>query len=889
MLKTRRTWILWFVLLAIPGSGFLKFDGLPFSSKTEFVAITVFVLALFNRKLRSQVSKFLNKESGQTLRWVNTALVCVILIKFFTFVLAPLGDGFEACYRSIYQPPADSVLCEKSYEAPFINNDNVNGLNQITRMENEINFGPTGNWVNGGASHTTWKLPFVNDYPRFSELWLDRIPFTAKFGSFIETKRDSFIPVQLVGQASVTVANENFSLSSYTQQAILLVPVKPGRHGFNLDYKFADSDTAEIPGEQPPIKGPWAQLFVGKPTSMKAALADLTLNLRGWSVDTKTKSAPKRYEVRDLSDKVIASAPSVVREDVAAFYGNKQQENSGFDLKISKVGLKESAEKLVLVAIYSSGNEISIATLGHAINNPADLSTVQINMPTNSAYTAVFDAAWFSINTTTTPTLNPLPQIKPNFIFSLLLQIFDLLILFSALVAMLYALFTSRQQLRTSLPLALGFVVFTFAINRFDFDWWGYKSAIVPFGISITFAVKFWRSKTIDLFSALIGATVAIASPMIQLIRRFGGLEDANWWGFQIFRGRDSDWFAYQGYAKTVFNEASLRGGEAVFFFQPANRYFIFLQHLIFGENDVLISILVGVVAIVAGIFVARETFKYSVQKYSYLYFFGFSCAIFLILSEQIIQIFASAPASELIAGVLLMICFGLLSARSLSVGAAYLCTTLAALTSQFRAEQIFGAILIFVLLQILLKSKIENVGALLRVRLCLVFGLIVCLSLLHNLYYGDSFTFFTNTRNYEGNNDVRIRDLLNFFSDADVREIIFFKLRMIFGWKWPMKPLDISFSMFHLLWLAAIISAVRSKLKDSAIWLAAAFPFVYLLPLLLFKIETYYPRRIIATQLAFGLSAIYVLSKQNSARSAENLEGNVGHIRADAIDSPTN
>ena len=276
-------------------------------------------------------------------------------------------------------------------------------------------------------------------------------------------------------------------------------------------------------------------------------------------------------------------------------------------------------------------------------------------------------------------------------------------------------------------------------------------------------------------------------------------------------------------------------------------------------------------------------------QKYSYLYFFGFSGAIFLILSEQIIQIFASAPASELIAGVLLMIYFGLLSARSLSVGAAYLCTTLAALTSQFRAEQIFGAILIFVLLQILLKSKVETVSTLLRIRLCLVFGLIICLSLLHNLYYGDSFTFFTNTRNYEGNNDVRIRDLLNFFSDADVREIIFFKLHMIFGWKWPMKPLDISFSMFHLLWLAAIISTIRLKIKDSAIWLVAVFPFTYLLPLLPFAIVSYYPRRIIATQLAFGLSAIYVLSKQNLARGAKNSQGDVGHVRADAIDSPTN
>ena len=822
------------------------------------------------------------------MRWVNTVLVFVILIKFFTFVLAPLGDGFEACYRSIYQTPADSVSCEKSYEAPFINKDNVNGLNQITRMENEINFGPTGGWVNGGASHTTWKLPFANDFPRFSVLWLDRIPFTAKFGSFIATKRDSFIPVQFVGEVSVTASSENSSLTSYSQPAILLVPVEPGRHKFNLDYKFADLDTAEIPGEQPPIKGPWAQLFVGKPTSIKAALADLTLNLRGWSVDSKTNTAPTRYELRDLSGKVVASAPSVVREDVAALYNNKQQENSGFDFKLLKLELKEPTDKLELVAIYSSGNEISIATLGHTSNNPADLSTVQIDMTTESANTAFFDAAWFSFDTTTTPTLNPLPQIKPSFLLSLTLQIFDLLILFGALVTMLYALFTSRQQLRTSLPLAIGFVVFALAINRFSFDWWGYKSAIVPFGISAAIALKFWRSKTTDLFSAVLGGTVAFANPMIQFIREFNGLEQAKWWGFQIFRGRDSDWLAYQGYAKTVFNEASLRGGEAVFFFQPANRYFIFLQHLIFGENDVLISILVGVAAIVAGIFVAREAFKYSVQKHSYLYFFGFSCAIFLIMSEQIIQTFASAPASELIAGVLLMVCFGLLLVRSFSVGTAYLCAILAALTSQFRAEQIFGAILIFGLLQLLLKSKVETVSAVLRIRLCLVFGLIICLSLLHNLYYGDSFTFFTST-NRRGNYDVSLSELLNFFSDANIREIIFLKLRMIFSWKWPMKPLDIAFSTFHLLWLIAFVSTIKSKIKDPAIWLAMAFPFSYLLPLLPFEIVTYYPRRIIAIQLAFGLSAIYVLSKQNLARGAKNLQGDVGHVRADAVNLPLN
>ncbi|MEY3315890.1 MAG: hypothetical protein RL388_514, partial [Actinomycetota bacterium] len=205
MLKTRRTWILWFTLLAVPGSGFLRFDGLPFSSKAEVSVLATSVLVLSSSGFRAKIKSLLSTQNKSFSLWINTALTFLILLKFLSFVIAPLGDGFEACYRSIYNPPADSVLCEPSFETPFINKDNVNGQNQITRMEDEINFGPTGSWVNGGASHTTWKLPFANDFPRFSVLWLDRLPFTAKFGSYLNIKRDAFVPIQFVGEAKATI------------------------------------------------------------------------------------------------------------------------------------------------------------------------------------------------------------------------------------------------------------------------------------------------------------------------------------------------------------------------------------------------------------------------------------------------------------------------------------------------------------------------------------------------------------------------------------------------------------------------------------------------------------------------------------------------------------
>ena len=83
----------------------------------------------------------LSSNHGQTKRWINTTLIAAIILKFFTFVLAPHGDGFESCYRSIYSPPRQEVLCEKSFEAPFIQDARITGLDQITRMEPVINFG----------------------------------------------------------------------------------------------------------------------------------------------------------------------------------------------------------------------------------------------------------------------------------------------------------------------------------------------------------------------------------------------------------------------------------------------------------------------------------------------------------------------------------------------------------------------------------------------------------------------------------------------------------------------------------------------------------------------------------------------------------------------------
>ncbi|MGA1300174.1 MAG: hypothetical protein ACO3ZF_04390 [Ilumatobacteraceae bacterium] len=890
MLKTRRTWILWFTLLAVPGSGFLRFDGLPFSSKAEVSVLATSVLVLSSSGFRAKIKSLLSTQNKSFSLWINTALTFLILLKFLSFVIAPLGDGFEACYRSIYNPPADSVLCEPSFETPFINKDNVNGQNQITRMEDEINFGPTGSWVNGGASHTTWKLPFANDFPRFSVLWLDRLPFTAKFGSYLNIKRDAFVPIQFVGEAKATISDKSLAAASYKQPSILLVPVSPGRSKFNLDFKFADLESSAIPDAQPPIAGPWAQLFVGKPLSMDWALKNCSLNLRGWSIDKISKTAPEKYEVRKSNGEVIADSPSVQREDVSALFNDKNLEFSGFDFSIKKLGVTKANEQFDLVAIYAGGAEIQVAKLGHNQKDLTDISTVQINQTSEAS----FDAAWFSLDTDSVQPLNAVPQVSPNSVFKFSLALFDLLIIaltgLSMLVAIGFAITKSRNRVVNFLTFAISLFVISKIIEYSSFGWWGYRHAAIPLAVAIALAIVHWRAKSIDMYVVLIGALIAITSPMINFIREFNGLESADWWGFQIFRGRDSDWLAYQGYAKTIFNTASLQGGEAVFWFQPANRYFIFLQHLIFGENDVFLAVLFGIAIIFVGALLARNATKLVSSNTATINFVAFVTAILLLMSEQIFQTFASAPASELVAAILIMSCFAAFLSSHFSVGTAYAVTVLAALTSQFRAEQVFGAALIFVLLQLVLKSKLGQVSLVLRTRLTIVFGLITSLSLIHNLYYGDSFTFFTGT-NQRGNYEISLSELLNFFSDPRVREVIFTKLRMIFTFNFPLEPLEIGFLIFHLMWLSALVRTIKTRSRDRLTWLAMVFPFLYLIPLLPYEIVTYFPRRIIAIQLAFGVSALFVLSRlrSNLVGRVDDLQSEVGHVGANSVDLPLN
>ena len=873
MVKIRRTWILWFVLLAIPGSGHLRFDGLPFSSKSEFIVLCLSVCALFLSEFRNRCRSLLAWNNRQTKQWVNTVLFAAIVLKFFTFVLAPVSDGFESCYRSVYSPPKQEVKCEKSFEAPFLRTSDIHGLDGITRVEPTLNFGSSRSGASSAnAFETTWRLPFVNEYPRFDAPWLDRLAFTAKFASFVNANSDSFIPIQFVGEISVSVNGRLTSSTSYEKSSVIFIPIEKGTHKFRIDYKFADLDVSEIPDRQPSIRGPWAQLFVGKPIRENRLVASLNLNIRGWSINQNLKQAPSKVELRNQAGETIAFVKPSPRPDVAQAFGDDNYDLSGFDFVGIDIGLTSVNKNFELYAIYPNQKSIWIGKITHTLNRVEDLIKPEItltNQPGNpvsiDSASFSFDSASFSIDAQKMPPLVAANSKKSILTMATLILLDLLAILGTLLIAAISfaALKRNLSELTKLIALCLfSNLIFTYL----PFSWWGYKFAVIPIAIGIVTSYSLQINKSLHLIGILPGILAIIVGPSINLARTSMGLADAPWWGFQLFRGRQSDWFVTQGYARRIFIDGSLNGGENLFYFQPATRYLVFIQHLLFGENDVLLGVLMGSSVLMAIVFAAREALKRfdSARLHPLLTLFIVACLVMFM--DQLFLGFASAPSSEYPTWILIFITFGLILRGNISQPMAILATIMAALTAQFRPNQAFGALFLFLLVQSVLVTEKKSRQLLIRIQLIVVFAMIMSLSLMHNLHYGYGFVLFSVTGGLNSNSSYS--DLLNIFNDENVRAMFIDKLLLTFNFAWPPNPLSLVFLTFDLIWLLAVGYTIRLRNIGFKVWIVLLFPLTYLVPQLPYDISSYYPRHVVATQLAFGLSGLYVISRQARSNS---------------------
>jgi len=861
--------------LILPGSGHLWLDGLPFSKPVELVAASLVLILTTARPSRELLQNL--SESRPTIagfaRWV-LALACVA--KVFTFFWMPFGNGFEACYRSIYSPVEPSYYCEKSYELWWGTPRSSLGTANISRVEDHINFGPSGGWPSArGASDSNWDLPFVNDFPRFGDLWLDRIPFTASFFTVLESDATTFLPVHGSGEFSVTVAgvsDSSESATAYAHDQTVVVPVPRGRSELRIDYRHADTLETKIPEVAPPPKGLSARLFVGRPMTRRELREMVYVRLRLVIFDEQRRTTPDKVRLGTPDGSFAVEAAASDRPDVAAAFNQQKYLRSGFDFEFPLKDLPAQSSLLEMTAVFRGvSTPVGRVSIDQSDNGGSGVRTISAT----SRWSTPQLSGWLTTDTARIEPLRPLGNTPAAAtLFFPLTMMLNAVLLLPLLVAAFLLIRTVRSSLFEGLvALIIASLLAQLFWGTHLFDSSSPTLWILMLVLALT---ALFRSRVArpTLFAAAIFASIRI---IVSLTEKFNSIPADAWWGRIIFMSRDSDWFVGQGYARQILNDGSLRAGESLFYFQPGVRYLVFLSHLVFGENDVFIAIVLMTALLFAVCWLLQYLYRSPVSVFTKI--LGITAGVFVVnaVLSQSIATFAIAFASEYPTWILLTCAVILTSyaATSNSVSAVLGASAIAALLPNFRPNQIGGSIMLL-LITASTSWRIEGLRITQRLsgvlKVLSVYVSIALLSLAHNLHYGETFTLYSTTGNL--NADFSWASLFTSGSARESLELVWNKVRLGLYWtNWPtLDDLSLSFWGSQLVWLVCLIWLTSQRRLSTQSSMYLLLPFAYLIPLLPYRFDSYYPRHVVVIQFAFAIGAVAALMSSRRSTTTDRL-----------------
>ena len=841
-----------FLYLAVPGSGQLVFDGLPFSTRAEFAALALIAVALANRSVRQKIFEPIAKSGFRSV--LVPVLLLLSLVKLLTFAWYPFADGFDTCYRSIYAPLKQPEACEKSYEGPFLRRSDL-GFDNTSRIDRTVDF---------GVHMHDWSLPFMNEYPRMGSLWLERFPFTATYGAVLRNKSSErlYVPIYGNGEMNGSFKGDRkvveFDTAStplsdrYEFQRLTLVEVPRGLSEFTLSYRFSDDDAVEPPDLAPPRRGPYATLKVGEPQNRSEILEFAQLRIRGWTLSTERNAVPDRMVALDSSGLEVAQAPMQERPDVASYVRKPALTQNGFNFSIPANTLLNGPVQVR--AVYGEKSSL-IGEIRESEDFVPGLPFIEIlsNAGEQSSFTVWFDAD-----------RNEFEALAPNSRYQIPVRTWLLLFLLDAagLALVIAALLALVTILRRDLLIGLGLSAAAVAVLYLEgqvltnlVDSRGIFLVLVV-SIVVLCALRFLRPRSAV---ALLPVSVVVAAhESFDHLERFHGSRGVRWWGRLLYYWRDSDWYATQGYARTVFLEGSLHGGESLFWFQAGPRYLAFATRSLLGEQDVL----VGIITVALGffsVFVFIDRFL-SRQRSLATWLVGSGALLVAVnfLSDDLMATFGFVGSSEYPTWIVLFAAASFVVSTRSDVRTWPMVAFALALgySIQLRPNQIGGAVLVFVAM-LLLVDRTDFARAIGTIsKMVVSFAAVVSFSLWHNLYYAESFVPFT--ANAGINYQFSWLDVLGISEGSGNWRAVASQLRFLMYWN---APGNLSWaSLFwsaQLLWIAAIAYRYKKGLLLKARSLLLLIPFGYALPMLKYQMTSYYPRHLVVINLAFLLTAL--------------------------------
>jgi hypothetical protein len=853
-------------LLVAPGSARLQFDGLPFTRVPEVVAVGIIAAVLAHRDTRDSLRRLLTGRA----KLVNIALVALTLGKVFTFAAVPFSAGFEACYRGLWEP-LDGVTCERSWNHPWRSDiEKQLGIGALSRIDDVIDFGGPPDRLDAfeGGYASNWNLPFANEFPRYQTTWLDRLPFTAGYAGTIELDRKAVVPIEYVGELTMS-SPYRFTTSSSELRSIVFVPLDAGRHSLRLDLTFRDDvDGTVIPDVEPDPRGPYARLHVGEP--VQTSSGDMRLIVRGWAVDRLARSPVTAWSVwyRDDDGRRRTIATDVIdRPDVARAFGAPTWRRSGFNVSIDVPDRTLSHPTYHLDATLADGRTLPVARIAAQQRNDGPWEVPMVSRTSGASVRADFNEVRYQYVQPGLP-LAAVTASSPHVGLGAAIRVIDggQLAGIATIAIVASAALWRRRSAVVGTAVIIGAIHLSARLVQLATFLDTAASRALAAGLVVA-AAAHRRLRSRGLVSIAV-ATALMFGPMIDVYRRYTNLSSHPWWGMQIFRDRVTDWLVFQGYARSILLESSLRGGEDVFYFMPGMRYVAFLLHVVFGENDVFIGVITGVALVATGLWLALRVAARLDRHHWWWVLLGCT-AVVSGVGRPISRELAAAGASEVVAWSLVCASCVVFVRRTPDGGAWTAAAAGLAAVALLRPNMSVGIVVIalaLTLARVTLTSdrrqRLVHAAATM-----LTFGAVASLGLLHNLWYGQQAVVFT-MRTDPRQNVFPPGDIWKVLFDGDLRAIAWSKVELLLHLRGALDDSGVFASRVAvLLWLSAVVVILRQRRKSATSLLLLAAPVAYVVSTFPFGIMDTPERQIASLTVTFIATSLAAIGHSHARR----------------------
>ena len=405
---------------------------------------------------------------------------------------------------------------------------------------------------------------------------------------------------------------------------------------------------------------------------------------------------------------------------------------------------------------------------------------------------------------------------------------------------------------------------------------------ILPLSLSIfaTIVIPIWRLRGLSLHSILPACFLilllitsvllgrrktlflsVLLIPPLSIIYSFKWISDFS--SIQ-YRTAMDDFIVFESYAREIFAQGNLRGGEDVFIYSPAIRYLLYVQHVLLGDSDKGIFVL-SIMGLMGATWFAIDSMLVSritlpdraLPVRGFAVALSIACVVLigLLYGSSEMMLGGAGLLSEYPTWVLLTFAFPLVFFWK-SKKSAVIASSLLALSLTFRGNQLPGIavmMLFLVYVQALPSIKNRNHRGAIKALCWVVIPFIAIASLpgLHNIYYGGRLVLLQTS--YASSYFFTPMQMFDIVSNPSAWNAFMFQLGGVLAID-PQMNAGVNGSfittvrLIQLEIIVTIFLGIAHLFKNY--WratLLTAVPLAFLGTHLFVQVNTYYPRHIVA------------------------------------------